>query len=314
MAMDAALLFPFALVLAGLLLWSVHTVGRWLVNGLGLQVSDTQAAHLAAGLTVYALAGALLGSVGLYRWPLLLIAGIGPGLITIRIGWNILRAGFGKVRTAITEPGSGLSWILGGTIALTYIAVAVAPSFHYDLLVNYLGVPKDYLIQGDLGGLPHNIHSSLSLTLHVLIGYTLALSELLNRTEFLFGTASVWGALHLIIIFAAGRRLGLLAEALIGDRKVAWQAGWAALMLWLTMPQTLLFALLENAEFLTTFLAITIAGVALSGRRRDDPLVVGALCGVMVASKPQTALFAVAALIIALHHAGDLGAPSPPRS
>ncbi len=183
---------------------------------------------------------------------------------------------------------------------MTYLAVAVAPSFHYDLLVNYLAVPKDYLIQGGIAGLPHNIHSSLSLILHVVIGFPLALSELLNRTDFLFGAAPVWGALHLIVIVATGRRLQLLAEALVADREIGRQAGWTALMLWLTMPQTLLLALLENAEFLTTYLAIAIAGVALSGRRRDDPLIVGALCGLMIASKPQTAAFAVAALIISL--------------
>lgn len=294
--MDAALLFPVALVLAGMFLWSVHTVGRWVVEVLRLQVSDSQAARLAAGLTVYAAAGVALGSLNLYRWPLVLAAAVGPGLIAVRRGVTALREAATELRGMTVGVRPDPVWVSGGLVAAIYLAVAVAPSFHYDLLVNYLGVPKDYLIRGDLAALPHNIHSSLSLALHVLIGYPLALSELLNRSEFLFGTASVWGALHLIVIIATGRRLQLLAGALIADRGIARQAGWTALALWLTMPQTLLLALLENAEFLTTYLGVAIAGVAIGGRRRDDPLIVGALCGLLVASKPQSAIFAAAAL------------------
>jgi hypothetical protein len=297
---DAALLFPVALVVAALFVWSVHTVGRWLAQPLGLEVSDQQAAYLAIGLSAYAVAGILLGAAGLYRWPLLVALAVAPGLTALVRGAAVHRGRAGKLRTALSTLDLGPAWIAAGATAAIYLAAAAAPSFHYDLLVNYLGVPKDYLIQGSIAGLPHNIHSSLSLMLHVLIGYPLALSQLVNRTDFLFGTAAVWGALHLIAIAACGHRLVRLASALTTEGRSARWAGWVALLLWLAMPQTLLLALLENAEFVTTYLAITVAGVTLAATRRDDSLVVGALCGLMVASKPQTAAFAAAAVMIAV--------------
>ena len=52
-----------ALAIAGMFLLSVHAVGRWIVAGLHLDVGDAQAAHLAWGLTAYAVAGLVLGAV-----------------------------------------------------------------------------------------------------------------------------------------------------------------------------------------------------------------------------------------------------------
>jgi hypothetical protein len=68
--------------------------------------------------------------------------------------------------------------------------------------------------------------------------------------------------------------------------------------LWLSMPQTLLMALLESADFLTTYLALAIAGVTVRAKSRDDGLIVGALCGLLVAAKPQLAVFGICAIVI----------------
>jgi hypothetical protein len=296
--MDGLIVLPAAAALAGLFVWSIHTVGRWLVRGLGLRVVDRQAAHLAAGLICYSIAGLSLGACGWCRWPVLAALAVLPGLVAIGTGIRRLRESLAGLWAEQRPDGAATLALLA--IALVYLATAAVPSFHYDLLVNYLGVPKDYLIQGHLDGLDHNIHSSLSLVLHVLIGFVLALSEPLNRTEFLFGTASVWGALHLIVIAATAHRLQVLATVLTRDAGRARRAGVIAMMLWLSMPQTLLLALFENAEFLTTYLALCIAGVALRGEGRDEALTVGALCGVMVAAKPQLAVFGACAVVIAM--------------
>jgi hypothetical protein len=72
----------------------------------------------------------------------------------------------------------------------------------------------------------------------------------------------------------------------------------AALVLWLAMPQTLLLGVLENAEFLTTYLGLNIALLTLTATRRDDVLIIGALSGLMIAAKPQLALFALTALVL----------------
>jgi hypothetical protein len=292
--MHDLLILLVAATLAGLFLWSVHTVGRWLVTGIGLRVVDSQAAHLAAGLTAYFITGLLLGAIGWFRWPLLVGLAVLPGLATMAPGVTRLRQALTKVWAGQRPEAAPALALLA--IAIAYMAAAAAPSFHYDLLVNYLGVPKDYLIQGHLGGLDYNIHSGLSLVLHVFIAYLLALSEPLNRTGFLFGTAPVWGALHLIVIAAMAHRLQVLAATMSRDSERARLAAWLGLALWLSMPQTLLLSHLESADFLTTYLALAIAGVAVRAEGRDDGLTVGALCGVMIAAKPQLAILGACAI------------------
>jgi hypothetical protein len=186
-----------------------------------------------------------------------------------------------------------------GLLALVYVAAATLPSFHYDLLVNYIGVPKDYLIQGHLGGLDHNVHSAFSMPFHAFIAFALALGEPLTRSPFLFGWAPVWGAMHLVVTVLIGDVIRRIAIAVTADSSQATMATAAGLILWLAMPQTLLLASLENAEFLTTYLGLLIVLVALTGTRRDDILVIGLLSGLLIAAKPQLVFFAAVALVVA---------------
>jgi hypothetical protein len=299
--MEGLLILPLAAALAGFFLWSVHSTGARIAAWLRLTATDDQATRLALGLTAYVLIGLALGAVGWYRWPVLVVCAVAPGLVNARRGLARVRELFDATGRARFYCGIDLPYgtVLSALI-LGYVALAAAPSFHYDLLVNYLAVPKDYLLQGHLGSLPHNVHSSLSLALHVVVGFLLALSEPINRTDFLFGTAPVWGAFHLIAIVAIGHRLRALAVALSPTRDCARRAGLLGLALWLTMPQTALLALLENAEFATTYLAVAIAGAVLTVKQRNDPVVVGLLCGLLVAAKPQAAAFAGIAMVVAI--------------
>ncbi len=297
--MNGALILLPASALAFVFVVSLLTVGRWIVVRLRLETSDTSAAHLAAGVTAYTAMGVLLGATESFRWPLLAGLAVAPAFAAaprlIRSAtqkWPTLRNR--RPTTLTIEP---LEAVLG-LLAVIYVVAAAVPTFHYDLLVNYLGVPKDYLIQGNLGALAHNVHSSLSMPLHAFIAFELSLGELLSGSPFLFGWAPVWGALHLIVIAAIGDLIRRMAVALAPDAQQAAFATPAALVLWLAMPQTLLLAVLENAEFLTTYLGLNIAFLTLTATRRDDVVVVGALSGLMIAAKPQLALFALTALVL----------------
>ncbi len=278
---------------------SLFTVGGWIVTRLKFETSDTRAAHLAAGVTAYAAAGVILGTIGWFRWPLLAGLATVPCLAATP---RFIRAATERWSRATKRLHAGLAinpvhGVLG-LLTVAYVFSATVPTFHYDLLVNYLGVPKDYLIQEHLGILAHNVHSSLSMPLHVFIAFDLSLGELVSRSPFLFGSAPVWGAFHLIVIIAIGDLIRRMAKALAPDPEEAAFATVAALVLWLAMPQTLLLGVLENAEFLTTYLGLNIALLTLTARRRDDVLVIGALAGLMIGAKPQLAIFGFTALVL----------------
>jgi hypothetical protein len=294
--MSGLLMLPVALVLAAGFAAGIHLVGAWIVSRLRLEVSDRQAAHLAFGLTAYGLIGLALGAAGWLRWPLLAVLALLPALLAIRRLPAAISSIADTARSSISEGEPGPLTLCLLATGLVYLLAAAVPSFHYDVLVNYIGVPKDYLIQGHTGSLPHNIHSSVSFFLHIAACFLLALGEPIRTGPFLFGAAPVWGAFHLIVIAATVHRGWIVVEALGADSRTARHAVTLAALAWLIMPQTLLLALFESAEFLVTYLVVTLTGVLLRQSRRHDILVVALLGGLLVACKPQTALLALAAI------------------
>jgi len=298
-SMEGLLVLLPSLVLALVFVVSMLTVGRWIVVGLRLEISDLPLASLAVGITVYTCMGMALGAASLFRWPLLAVLAVAPAIAAVP---RLTKATGNLWSTLRTRSQAGMSFdplaAALGLLAVIYVLAATLPSFHYDVLVNYLGVPKDYLIQGHLGRLDHNIHSSLSMPLHVFISYFLALGRLVPGSVFLFGWAPAWGAFHLIVIVSIGVLIRRFAAVLAPHPHQAAIATMTALLLWLAMPQTLLLGVLENAEFLTTFLGLCVALLAVSANRRDDILIVGLFCGLLVAAKPQMAPFALTALVL----------------
>jgi len=298
--MDGVLVFLPALVIASCFLASVSEIGRLVVTRLSLEVSDHQAARMASGLSAYALAGIALGVAGWLTWPAMIALAVLPAALGLRRAPAVFHGTASTINTALVElraAGPVAVCLLGA--AVIYLAAASVPSFHYDVLVNYIGVPKDYLIRGDIGALAHNIHSSLSLPLHVIIGFTLALGEPIRGGPFLFGSAPVWGAFHLLVILGVVHRSWIVVKECCPDGSRPDVAAAVGLLWWLAMPQTLLLAVFESAEYLITYLVITVVGVLLRHPRRDDVLVIAALGGLMVAAKPQTAVIAVAAVGLA---------------
>jgi hypothetical protein len=267
---------------------SVVATGRFLVRIIGLKVSDELIANLTFGLAFYALVGLVIGFLGFFYWPLLLLIGLVPGAVEAARAIPSLvkeRPWIGngaRQRITLDVPS-----MLMALVFILYGIVALIPLVHYDLLVNYLAVPKDYLVQGNLSALEHNIHSSLSLTLHVLISYLLSIGELVNTTPFLFGYAPVYTVFNLTLIVCCVQRCGRIARLMTSDRDEQKRIMVFAGLLWLCMPQTLLQAMLKYPEFFTTFLALSLVELCLrfTPEHRGDVWVIGLLSGLLIAAK-----------------------------
>jgi hypothetical protein len=189
-----------------------------------------------------------------------------------------------------------LTWAGLAAVAVFYALLACAPAVHYDLLVNYLAVPKDYLVSGSTAPLPANVFSTLGFGLHSLILYPLALSELVNGSVFLFGGAEVVGFANLGAMAVAGAAAVRLGSRLSDNLPGAGRGSLVAVLLWACMPQNLLVGALELPDPMVTCIAIVMVAslvAAARGGGAGDALACGVASGLLVAAKPQAAVPAV---------------------
>jgi hypothetical protein len=286
-----------------LLFWlSVRSVGAALIRGWrGLE--ERWAAEAAVGLTTYVLLGLVLGAAHAFRWPVLAAAAVLPGLGRLVVAVLAVATGRGPWATAVGSRAAGTLLTVSLGIVLTLHAIAATgPPVTYDLLVNYLAVPTEYLLQGHLGALDHNVFSSLSLPLHILVAYTLALGEPIRTTPFAFGFAPVFGMLLLGSVLGACWCAARLASRLLPRSDEGPDAARLAALLWLTMPQTLLIMAMGFPDLLLTGIAMILAVVVVVSPRDDRGMAIagGLLAGLLVASKAQMAPYAGMAVLILL--------------
>jgi hypothetical protein len=285
--------FVAGAVVLGLAFANTVALGRAIRCRLNLPCTETAVVDPVLGGTALFTGAIALGAVGLYRWPLLV------GLILLPTPLAARRWREGLSSLVAWRPG----WehlVIALPLGLT-IAQVLAPAVHFDLLVNYIGVARDDLLQGHLGAHPHNIHAALSLPLHVLAAFVLALGEPLNRTPFPFGVAPLWGLVVAVAVTTSLWLMDRVAAVSAEGRAARWSAMLCGAV-WLTTPQTLLLAHLQSAEFLITVMALGATVMALVVRRSPttgDTLVLGLLAGFLVAAKPQWAVLGTASLMVA---------------
>jgi len=291
-----------AAALALLFWFSVRSVGATLIRSWR-RIEERWAAEVALGLTAYVVLGLVLGAVSAFHWQVLAVAAVLPGVGRLVVAVLGLATGRGPWGETTASRGAGLllTVALGAALALHAVA-ATGPPVTYDLLVNYLAVPTEYLIQGNLGALDHNVFSGLSLPLHVLIAYTLALGEPIRTTPFVFGFAPVYGMVLLGCVVGIFWCVFRLASQLLPRSDEAPDTARIAVLLWLTMPQTLLITAMGFPDLLLTAIAMVLAVVVVSSPRDDQRLGVvgGLLAGLLVASKAQMAAFAGIAVLMLL--------------
>ncbi len=255
----------------------------------GLPASTTTA----LGLAAFALAGVALGAFGLLWWPVVAVLALLPAATALPKACRRARGSLAEAHPEARDVAQIVA--TAAPVALACVALATLPVFHYDLLTNYLGVAKQYLLAHRIAPLPWNIFSSASLPLHALLTYPLALNALLGEGPFAFGWGSVFGFFHLLCLVGAAQAMWDVARRLVPRA-----AGYAAALgtaLWLTMPQSLLLDALRNVEFVTTFFALAIvAGVVAAPA--PGAAAIGALCGFLVAAKAQHGAWALVAAVV----------------
>ncbi len=281
-----------AAVLAVVFWASVRTVGRVVLRIGGWRTDDEASAEVAFGLGGYWLCAAVLGSVGWLWWPAVAALGGLPGVVGI--ARSVVRRRRHRIGAAVDGEAAWqrLTWAGLAAVTVVYALLACAPAVHYDLLVNYLAVPKDYLVAGSATPLPANVFSTFGFGLHALILFPLALSELVDGSVFLFGGAEVVGFANLGAMVVAGAAAVRLGSRLSHGAPGAGRAALAAVLLWACMPQNLLVAALELPDPVVTCLAIVMVAtlVAARGGGAGDALACGIASGLLVAAKPQAAV------------------------
>jgi hypothetical protein len=285
-----------AVVLAVVFWLSVRTVGRIVLRVGGWRTDDEASAEVALGLGGYSLCSAALGALGWLWWPVVAVIAVVPGVVG-GLRWFALRRRHRihdtRDREAVWQR---LTWLGLAITVVVYAVLASAPAVHYDLMVNYLAVPKAYLVSGSIAPLPANVFSTLAFGLHSLIVFPLALSELVDFSVFLFGGAEVVGFANLGAMVIAGTAAVRLGSRVSGGASTAGRAALAAVLLWACMPQNLLVAALELPDPFVTCLAMVMTAslvAATAGGGAGDALACGAACGLLVAAKPQAAVPAV---------------------
>ncbi len=258
--------------------------------------------HLLLGLAAYILVGEGLGAAGLLRWPLLASLALLPGSLSaagvlarwIRSpSWFVLRP----------PPVRAMVGVCIAAVALPFIINALTPPTHYDLLANYLAVAKEDLLQGGITPLEHNVYSSQSLALHVLLAYLLSLAELVRGGPFMCGGAMTVPAFGFLALLLIVRSLAVLARRLVPAGADPRPVAVLASLLFLGFPQTQILASLHSCDLVTTALALMLVAELLDIGWWDvrTSVALGIAAGLLVAAKPQLAeLAAVAAIVIAL--------------
>ncbi|MFO7609213.1 MAG: hypothetical protein R6X35_08450, partial [Candidatus Krumholzibacteriia bacterium] len=299
--------FAAAALAVTLLWWGLALAGRGVARGLRLRLAQPELGHHVLGLAALYMTAWLLSGVGLFRPAVLGVLVLGAGLAGAPAG----AARLGRaLRLRLPPP---LLAVAAAAVFLAVVVLTATPVFHYDLTANYLGVARQYLLQGHLGPLPHDVHSGAPPLLHVLLAVLLALGEPLRTWGPILSDGHVYAVFLLSVLVLTARRLHRLAQLLTVRAKDALPVAGFAFLLWVAMPQTMLLYALKSAELITTWLALTAAAWALEpGRRRGDSAALGVLLGLMLAAKLQLAPMAAAVALVAVaqrpRHVFALGA------
>ncbi len=286
-------------LLAGWFCLSIVVTGRWLTCRWKLPAAVRWPAAVVAGMAGYAAVVLLLGQVGWLHWQILAGLSLLPGawsLPSMLRSWRRLLTAVAGVDTSLLLP-----WLF---CLLLHGVLLLHAEIHYDNLIGYLEVPKQYLLQHAMAPLSHNMSSRLSPVLHAWYACALALQEPYRTLPFRFGDGGVVHALHLWAFVFLPFLLSCLVRLVPCQVSSAAAVGRYAALLFMTLPGTLVWSYLSYADIM----AITpaLAGLALLPAAREHAVagwLSGMGAGLMLMAKYQTAplvlLLGIASWLIA---------------
>ena len=245
-----------ALLLRLLRVGSALTVVERLVFAMGLGLAAVSLGTLACGL-----AGILNQAVFVAGMAVFPIAAAG-------LWWRDRRA---SDATPSVHESTGDVWLRRlCVIAIVPFVMATAlgamlPSFDFDVKEYHLQGPKEYLENGQITFLPHNVYTSFPF-----------LTEMLSLNAMVVRGDWYRGALAGKAILAAFSLLSALAVFAAGRRLFNPTAGWFGLLIYLTIPWTHRISIIAYAEGGLTFYLIAATLALTLAVRESQSSVTGA--------------------------------------
>ena len=156
---------------------------------------------------------------------------------------------------------------------------SVSPPTDFDVREYHLQGPKEWLQQGRIVFLPHNVYTSFPF-----------LTEMLSLTGMIFAADWWHGALVGQIVLSCFQILSTLSIFSIARRWISIDAAWLTALIFLTTPWTLRISLIAYAEGGLTFYLISATMCALlvrqiPGKTIGVSFITGLLAGAAMASK-----------------------------
>ncbi|MCL4207035.1 MAG: hypothetical protein KJ000_31515 [Pirellulaceae bacterium] len=291
------------LVLAGII---GHLPLSLVIGRGGLSRLETTVFSIAVGLSGLSLLTLLFGLAGGLQYPIVFW-----GVLLAFAGGAVARRTLARASVADSQGESPLPNEERGRLELSHFLLAVPflvlivlggmmPPWEFDVREYHLQVPKEWFQAGRIQFLPHNVYGNMPLgaELHAVLGMVLVA-----------GWADWWwGALvgkTVMAGFAPLTALGLLAAV---RRHVSATAGWAAALIYLSVPwvvQVSITGLNEGAVACYALLAVAAMMIYQQETASESPrasagylLLAGFLAGSSAACKYPALLFVVLPLAV----------------
>jgi hypothetical protein len=289
-------------LLAGVIVLAAFGLGRLAIDTLRLSGELTQLEEsvlaTAVGLNLLSTAVLLVGLAGLLQqgWLLwmLVVSGAGFALWTFwRDHWSrpyrdsIAAA---KSASALAAPRSALIWLAIPFAAIILFGSLLPPS-DFDVREYHLQVPKEWLADGRIGFLPHNVYGNMPLgaEMHALLAMALWPSP---RGWF-------YGALAGKVVIATYAVLAALGVFAAGERVAGKAGGMLAGLVFLSHPWVIHVSVTGlNDGVLACYVFLAIYATWLARRGACSFLLPGLLAGAAASCKYPGLIFAVAPLAI----------------
>jgi hypothetical protein len=291
------------LVLAGIV---GHLALSLVVDGSGLDRLETAVFSIAVGLSGLSLLTLLFGLAGWLQSPVvfwIVLLALAGGAVARRVWIGTDNAkSQGRPPLPDDEPQkSGVSpFLLAVPFLVLIVLGGMMPPWEFDVREYHLQVPKEWFLAGRIQFLPHNVYGNMPLgaELHAVLGMVLVA-----------GWADWWwGALvgkTVMASFAPLTALGLLAAV---RRHVSATAGWAAALVYLSIPWVVHVSITGLNEGAVACYALLAVAAMMIWQREAAPeslrartgflLLAGFLAGSAAACKYPALLFVVVPLTV----------------
>ncbi|MCI0359759.1 MAG: hypothetical protein L0211_14885 [Planctomycetaceae bacterium] len=294
--------------MAALILIAAYGLGRPVIRQLRLAAECTPLEltifELAVGLSGLSTIVLVIGLAGWLRqtWLLWLVV---FALVTSAV-WHVFRDRRSRNATkgaAYRSAHSALVWLAVPFVVILLLG-ACLPPWDFDVREYHLQVPKEWLAQGQITFLPHNVYGNMPLAaeMHALLAMGLWPGE----------NGWFYGALAGKVVIAAFTVLAALAIYSAGERLAGRAGGTIAAVVFISHPWVVHVSVSGlNDGVLACYVFLAFYSMWLARRGACSFLLPGLLAGAAAAIKYPGLAFAVAPLAVwALIRVGRISNPS----